>query len=437
MVVVMLFSLSSCLGEVNEETSPNCAVLSFSVGNITSYVTVKKYDATGGTKDTVVARTIAGKGIYFNINQMEGHIYSVDSLPVWANLKRVVPSIVSNGNIYVKSDEAEDLYYSVRSGVDSLDFSKTVELLCVSTDGSARRTYTVDIYQHKENTDTLEWKEASANLAVTKLSRTLYAADQVFAFAQNEDGDAVVTYADKDDMAVWSTPVGIPVEESSVVLFQNKFYGRSADGNIYCADPTLSVATWTMVGEQQVERLLAADACYLYAYDGTNIIGTADLSTWTVMGTSNLEMLPETDVFSVSHPSRTNTSIQQTVMAGMNSQNEKYGVVWYKVASADVNANQDWAYIQVTNENPYGFPYANDFSMTYYHGAIYAIGAVDDKYQYLYCSNDNGITWHPLTTKYPMPEGITPAEGAARIVAVDDRLWIVQENGKVWQGSIQ
>lgn len=437
MVLVMLFSLSSCLDDVSEETSPNCAILSFSVGSITSNVTVKKYNAAGGVKDTVVERTIDGNGIYFNINQLEGHIYTVDSLPVWTNLKRVVPSIVSSGNIYWKSEEDGGLYYAVQSGVDSLDFSKPLELLCVSTDGSVRRTYTVDIYQHKENTDTLEWRKSEANLAVANLGRTLYADDKVFAFAQDGEGNAVVTFADKKDNAVWSTPVIIPVEETSVVLFQNKFYGRGADGSLYSADPALLAASWTKVGDQQVERLLAADAFYLYAYDGSSIIGSTDLATWTVMGTEDLDMLPETDIFSVSHPSRTNANIQQTVMAGMNSQNEAYGVSWYKVASTDAGINQNWAYIQVTDDNPYGLPHAKGFSMTYYHGAIYAMGAVDGKYQYLYCSNDNGITWQPLKAKYPMPEGITPAEGVARIVAVDDDLWIVQENGKVWRGSIQ
>ena len=437
MVLVMLFSLTSCLDDANEETSPNCAILSFSIGSITSNVTVKKYDAAGVAKDTVVERTIAGKEIYFNINQLEGHIYSVDSLPVWTNLKRVVPSIVSNGTVYWKSEEAGGLYYSVRSGVDSLDFSKPLELLCVSTDGSARRTYTVDIYQHKENTDTLEWKMSEANLAVANISRTLYASDKVFAFAQNAEGDAVVTVADKKDNTVWSAPVTIPVGEASVVLFKNKFYGRGADGSIYSADPAQMAAAWTKVGNLQVERLLAADASYLYAYDGTSIIGSSDFDTWTVMGTEDLDMLPETDLFSVSYPSRTNTNMQQTVMAGMNSQNEKNGVAWYKVGSADASINQNWAYVQVTDDNPYGLPRLQDFSMTYYHGAIYAMGAVDGKYQYLYCSNDNGITWHPLTAKYLMPKDLTPAEGVARIVAVDDYLWIVQENGKVWQGSIQ
>lgn len=437
MVVVMLFSLSACLNDAVTETSPDCAILSFSVGSITSHVTIQKYDAAGVAKDTVVTRTIDGAGIYFNINQMDGHIYSVDSLPVWVSLKRVVPSMVSNGNIYVKVDEAEDLYYSVRSGVDSLDFTKPVELLCVSTDGTARRTYTVDIYQHKTNIDTLEWKEAAADIAVAELGRTLYADGKVFAFAQNEDGDAVVTFADKKDIAVWSTPVTIPVEAGSVVLFQEQFYGRGVNGCLYSADPAQMAATWTKAGEQQVERLLAADACYLYAYDGTNIIGSADLNAWTVMGTTNLNVLPETDLCSVSHPMRTNANLQQTVMAGMSSQDEVHGVVWYKVASTDVNANQDWEYIQVTSDNPYGLPHAENFSMTYYHGAIYAMGAVDGKYQYLYCSNDNGITWHPLKEKYLMPKDITPAEGVARLVAVDEELWIVQENGKVWQGSIQ
>ena len=82
-------------------------------------------------------------------------------------------------------------------------------------------------------------------------------------------------------------------------------------------------------------------------------------------------------------------------------------------------------------------PHFDYSSVTKYNGALYAIGVEDDAYGELYRSDDNGITWHPQSKKYPMPTDLKPTNGVASIVAVDKNLWIIQENGKVWQGSIQ
>lgn len=82
-------------------------------------------------------------------------------------------------------------------------------------------------------------------------------------------------------------------------------------------------------------------------------------------------------------------------------------------------------------------PHFDHPSVTCYDGALYAIGEEEGAYSELYRSDDNGITWHPQSKKYPMPTDLKPANGVASIVAVDNNLWIIQENGKVWQGSIQ
>jgi hypothetical protein len=81
-------------------------------------------------------------------------------------------------------------------------------------------------------------------------------------------------------------------------------------------------------------------------------------------------------------------------------------------------------------------PHFDHPSVTYYNGALYAIGETEDTYTKLYRSDDNGITWHQQE-KYPLPEDLKSTNGVASIVAVNQKLWIIQENGKVWQGSIQ
>lgn len=439
MTVLMMtvLVLASCLGSDHIETTPQCAITDFSVNSITCDAKAKKYDKYGNATDTIVSKTIYGSQIFFNIDQLNGHIYTVDSLPNWVDLKEVVPSVYGQGYFYYKLQPEDELYYPIESGTTVIDFSKTVELLCASTDGLSKRIYKVDIYKHVGNTDTLEWKTITSNLAITGASKAFYVDDKVFVFAQDKDEQPVVTSAKAKDAKTWSKPASIPVDNGSIVLFNNKFYGLGNDGYIYYATPKQVDATWTKASSKKVERLLAADAYYLYAYDGTSIIGSSDFDTWTVEGTKDLEMLPETSINSITYPSGTNNNMQVTVMTGLSSQNTQHGVTWYKNATEDVSTNQPWAYIQITLDNTYGMPHFDHPSVTCYDGALYAIGEEEGAYSELYRSDDNGITWHPQSKKYPMPTDLKPANGVASIVAVDNNLWIIQENGKVWQGSIQ
>lgn len=437
MIVVALLALTACINEKEVATEPECAIQSFSIGNITSTVITKKYDSSGNAIDTLVQRTIMGSDIYFNIDQIHGYIHTVDSLPNWVNLSSVVPTFSCYGNVFRKTEEDDGAYRIVTSGSDSIDFSKPVELACISSDGTSVKYYTVDIYKHVNNTDTLEWKKDTTNLDIVGESKLFHVDNKVFAFAQDAAGTPIVTFAHATNSANWSVPVSIPVASGSVVLFHNQFYGLGTDGYIYRSTPEQLAATWHKASDQPVERLLAADAYYLYAYDGHAIIGSDDLDTWSLQGADDLDMLPETSLNAHAYTSNTNNYMQQVVLTGISSHNSKNGVAWYKTTSTDPNTNQSWAYIQVTPDNSYGLPHLGHLCVTRYQKALFAIGTTDGEYKYLYRSDDNGITWHPQTELYLMPADLDPANGAASIVAVDKNLWIIQENGIIWQGSAQ
>ncbi|MBQ3925559.1 MAG: hypothetical protein II706_01090 [Bacteroidaceae bacterium] len=437
LMVVMLFGITGCMSDNENESSPKCAIISFAVGNISSPVVTKKYDSKGHATDTIVTKTISGSEIFFNIDQVNGRIYNIDSLPNWASLRAVVPTFSSYGTVYYVVPNEDNLYYTLTSGKDSIDFTKPVQLLCVSSDTKSSRFYTVEINRHVANTDTLEWRKTQSNLNINELNKVLVADSKVFAFGKNASGQSVVTWAEADDATTWSSPVNISVDEATVTLFEGQFYGMGTDGYLYKAQLNEKVSTWLKASNQKVKRLLGADGFRLYAYDGNAIIGSSDLDTWTEEGTTDLDMLPESRINATSYATSTNKNIEVAVMTGLSSKNDKYAVVWYKASSDDVATNQSWAYIQVTKDNPYGLPAFSDLSTTYYHNALWAIGTVNDQYKYLYRSDDNGITWHPQTELYPVPTDLDPANGKASIVAVGKKLWIVQENGNVWQGSIE
>lgn len=436
-LLLIITTLPSCLKNDEEQTSSTCAIVSFSVGNITSYVTEKKYDTNGNARDTLVKRIVSGSSIYFNIDQVNNLIHVVDSLPHWINLTRVVPSYSSYGQVLLKASGGEDLYSSLRSGTDSIDFSDKVELLCVSTDGTAKRTYTVDIYKHKVATDTLKWRTSASNLNITEPTKAFYVDGSVYLFAKNSGSESIVTYADENDPTVWSAPVTIPVDHASINLFGNNFYGLGDDEYIYRAAPEQVDGTWEKAADRTVKRLLAADKYRLYAYDGSAIVGTSDFTQWEEQGMDDLDMLPETAINSSSYASSTNDQLQIAVMSGLSSNNSENGVTWFKISSTDATTDQPWSYIQVTPDNAYGMPILNHLSVTCYNRSLYAIGMEEGEYRYLYRSDDNGITWHPQTRKATVPTDLDATNGTACIVTVDKNLWIIQENGNVWHGSMQ
>lgn len=433
MCLLCIFSFSSCLSSDDEEVinSPECAITSFSIGSITSYVGAMTSDG----RDTVVKRVISGKDIRFNIDQVNGHIYSVDSLTSWADVSKIVPYYSATGGLYYKP--VGDAYYRyITSGTDSIDFTNTVEVMCGSYDGKSVRKYTIDIYKSKFVSDSLVWKRYDTALRFEGQGKALYNNGKMSLFYTNADGKAAT--ASSENGTEWSSEKVLSgadgnIDCQSVLIFKNAFYAMDSEGYIYrSAEGTV----WQKVSEEKFQRLLAADGIYLYAFDGTAIMGSEDMSTWTVQGAADIDMLPETCVQSFSYPTKTNANINTAVMMGLSSSNSKNSVTWYKLSSKTESANQQWAYIQVTGDNFYGLPYLNNLSAFYYNGSIFAIGTQGDKYKAIYRSQDNGIAWH-VAEKYPLPTDLDAANGAAIIASTaDGELWTIQANGTVWKGSI-
>ncbi|MCQ2259044.1 MAG: DUF6242 domain-containing protein [Bacteroidaceae bacterium] len=433
--MAITLSFSSCLSSDDEiVTTEECAIVTFGVNSITSEVITKKYDSKGNAKDTVVNRMISSSDINFNIDQKNGVIYTVDSLPNWTDITKVVPTFTCYGNLFYQREDS--LYYLLASGRDSVNFTKPVKMLCVSTSGVAIKEYIVKINKCSTNTDTLEWSPVKSNLSIKGGNKAFYMKGNVFAFAKNEEGGNIVSYANQANAEYWTSPVNIDIDCKSVLVFNNKFYGLGADRCIYSASAE-SIATWTKVSDKQVDRLLAADNYYIYALAGDSIIGSSDLMTWAVQGKADTEMLPETDICSFYRKSPTNYNLSSVVMGGISSNNDKNAVVWYKVSSSESNSNQDWGYIQITHDNDYSLPRLDNLSMTFYQDALYAIGTKNGKFQHLYRSSDFGVTWHTYNKLYLLPEKMKAEDGAASIIAVNNALWIIQENGTIWQGSIQ
>ena len=428
----VLVCVCSCIKDDEVENSPTCVITSVSVDDITSYLTTKASDDT----DSMYTRTISGRNIKFNIDQVNGRIYSIDSLPSWTNLKRVVASFSYTGTLYARY-RVDSLYYPVSNGSDSLDLSTPLDLLVVASDCVSSKHYTAVIYRYTANADSMLWAEpAYFDFLPTSSPKVITANNQIYLFADYE-GKPTVSYGDVDG-SVWLfypelTTTAAHLDCQSVQYFNGKFYALDTDGTIYASTDGV---TWDAASTQTVQKLLAADRFYLYAFDGSQIIATADLNTWTANGSRHIDMLPEQFISSVAYDTRTNSNLQVNVMAGVTSQQTENAVVWYKIAAKEQASNQQWDYISVTSENTYPLPALDNLTIFHYNDALYALGGDNKSF---YKSEDNGITWKQVT-EYQFPPSTLIANKPVSVAISGEHVIMIQSNNAgcvtMWKGKI-
>ena len=431
-ICFVLVFVSSCIKDDEVENSPTCVITSIAVNDITTYLTTKASDGT----DSLYTRTISGSNVKFNIDQVNGRIYSIDSLPSWTNLKRVVASFSYVGELYAMWG-ADSTYYPISNGKDSLDLSTPLDLLVIATDGISSKHYTAVIYRYTANADSLLWTEPDYfDFQPTSNPKLIAANDQLYLFA-DQNGKPSMSYRDVDS-SLWHsypelTTTATHLNCQSVQYYNGKFYALDTDGTIYASTDGI---TWDAASTRTVQKLLAADRFFLYAFDGSQIIATTDLNTWTANGSRHLDMLPEQFITSTAYNTRTNSSLQVNVMAGVTSQNVDNAVVWYKIAAKEQASNQQWDYITVSSENQYPLPALNNLAIFHYNDALYALGGDNKTF---YKSDDNGITWRQVT-EYQFPPTSLKANKPVSIAVSGDHIIMIQVGDEgtatMWKGKI-
>ena len=434
-LAVMAALATSCMKDEDEiQSSPECVITKFTVGDIDTEVSIKL--ASG--KDTIVTRTIGGSSVAFNIDQINNKIYSVDSLPSWVDISGVIPTVNSTGYVYIKEGDETD-FHQFASGADSVDFTKPVKFLIIATDGVSTKEYTAQIFKKDSEADSLAWKAVEgADLQLEGAHRTLTLADRIYVFGESE-GQAIVTSSSfLSEGASWRKPAQLTCEQgsvdwTSVVAYNGYLYALNTEGHICRSTNDERGETWSVVSDRVFARLLGTDELYLYACDESGIWGSADLQNWAECGSSDLDMLPETNIATVSYVSKTNSAMRNAVMCGLTSANSDNAVVWYKVSSANESINQKWNYVQVAADNVYACPKLDNLSIICHNAEMYAIGGNNAG---IYVSADNGISWHLQTKKKLLPAEVTGQSTPASMVAGNGYLWLIQSGGKVWRGKI-
>lgn len=433
LAVAASVSVVSCLDDDTIATSPQCVIASFSVDDISTSITTKKSDG----EDTTYTRVIDGDEVYFNIDQVNNRISSVDSLPSWTDLSRVVPTVSYAGYIYCQQHD-DSLFYSFTSGSDSVDFTQPVRFMLVSTDGHDSRIYTAQIFLSQQDADSLYWTQLSnTQLPAMGEHRLLSFGGKLFAFCDTNGGCAVCVGTPTSGNAIaWSGLTEIEgaatPESQTVCTFQDAFLALDATGHLLRSADGYS---WSQVGESTYSSLLCGDNNWVYATNDTALIASNDLESWQVAGDAELALLPNAPVQSATYTTNTNPELDHVVMLGLSAQDAENAVAWYKVSSSDPELDQSWAYIRITDDNSYAMPSLDGLRMVRYADALYAFGSPYDTF---YRSKDNGVTWHPLSSSALPPTSLRGDDSAkASLAVLNGYIWITTGDGRMWRGSMR
>ena len=443
-IITSLFIVSciatSCLDDEKPvyEYSSDASIIAFSIKDIAT-----KIDTTINGKDTTLTATVTGKNYPFNIDQKQGLIYNVDSLPVGTNVKKVVPEISADGYVFIVAETD-----SIWEEGDSLNFENPIQFKVMAMDGSYGRIYTAKVNVHQQDPETMSWSKFNSNFNKNiGKQKAVYLNQQIFVFAEQEE-QIGVTIANQADGNQWTTlqAIDIPTKAdyTSVIAWGESLY-ILASNELYTSNNGIN---WTKVTtEQKLKSLVASfDLTENKKLIGVTIDNlyteSVDGSTWATYGTIPSEF-PQAPYSFASYPLATNNQLNRIVLMGENEiTGDTTNVVWTQLA-----AEHEWIPLFM-EDNPSSCPNLVNPSMIHYDNQLYVFGGSGKNgdsakaFEYFYTSNDNGIGWERITKNVLFPQEFntlyTEADGHySYIVDNNHFLWIMWgKTGEVWRGRI-
>ena len=213
-------SITSCLDTdyTEYELSSNSSITAFSITD--SIIT--KYAAVVNGKDTTLSKAVVGSDYPFVIDQGEGLIYNLDSLPVGTDVSKVVVDITADTQGIFIVAETDSLW----EAEDSLNFEKPIQFKILAENGTFGHIYTAKINVHKQEPDLLNWVKIEGNFSKNiQKQKAVYANNSIYVFAENGTS-VLMTKAKTDNGSEWSEPIqiGISADYSSAMAWGGQLY---------------------------------------------------------------------------------------------------------------------------------------------------------------------------------------------------------------------
>jgi len=434
--------MSSCLGDsksYDSELPKNCQISSFTL----------QHDSISELSTTK-----------FTIDQVNGRIFNLDSLPYGTEIDKVVCKIeyinaYAVTSLRVMQEAVGDTIDWNAS--DSLDFSKPVKFVVGAYDGITTKNYLAQVNVHHVVPDSLPWHlytEGITDQTIREQKAILFnygGKPSYLFYVQPAGADAPYSlyYSDASDLRQWTSLSleGLPagkIRLAQLTGYENILYLPSTDGVLYQSTDGLK---WSPVeGTPHVSYLMGyvkeSDKQISVLTAITEENGTLYFASMNKNGEwAKGDQVP--DAFPLTGFGNENYNLMYfeylLVVAGKDKNNKLLNNCW------GTKDGLSWANYTPSEATP--FSKREGVMVTAYDDKIWMIGGLNgdgNGLKDIYQTIDKGVTWSLLDTLVTLPDNYK-GRGFSSLV-VDDEKFITIFGGKtsasgnneqeIWRGRI-
>ena len=430
--LLMSIAISSCLdSDENYEYSSDATIRAFGIDTIT-------------------------KGVYykFTIDQLKREIYNVDSLPMGADsiIKRIlIDTLTVTGWV---TSGLNDTVYNMN---DSVDLREPIKLKVHAADGITTREYTIKVNVHKQDPDSLIWREMPSLPAspASGKQKTVVLNENLLVYTSTTT--AYRTSISNPASIQWGNLItisGLPsdAELTSIINFDNQLY-TTVGGKAFYSDNGINWKEMDTQGMYMVTFLAGIPAndvtgskstlTGIFAKDGKKFFCAKSIeeTTWRRGEEEVSTDFPLREIYST--VSTNKSGIKQTVLVGNTDATIEATQTWF--AKDELNwVNLSGEILCPITKNP---------SIMYYGNLFYIMGG---EFNTIY-SSSAGLDWGEAATKFRYPTEIKVTSGEKEddektieyislfkdkgdySLAIDANhyIWIVwNQDGSVWRGRL-
>ena len=417
------FTMSSCLGDnENIEYSPNAIVMAFEMD------------------------TIHGVNYVFTIDQLRGHIYNQDSLPVGSDTiidKILITNLSIAGFATVRnSTNTEDSLLNIS---DSLNLAGTMEtpfrFKVWAPDLVVTKEYTLEVRVHQQQGDSLNWGGSAwaTNYApaITGKQKSVLLNNQIMVYGSTSSS---VYYSSITNGKSWSSATisGLPNTNITSIVNLNEQLYATVTGSTMSYSSTDGI-TWqeSSLGDNVVTFIAPINNIItaIKTFDETDSNGTSqtierfcntDGSNWTT-GSIVPESFPRKNISSTNYTTRTGVENLMIVGNLINpTDNDSITTPWAYMEG------QQWA--PMSTDSRYSCPLLEQPSIMYYDNQFYIFGNNFDSFY----KSEAGIVWKEVTSKFVFPQAIRGVDSDySMIVGPTNFIWVMRSTpNEVWRGKL-
>jgi hypothetical protein len=353
------------------------------------------------------------ENVKFTIDQVNGHIFNMDSLPFGTQVNKIVCTLayrtgVSGVKVVQEAVGDTTIWWN---GTDSLDFSKPVKFTAQAYDGVTTKTYTAWVNIHQVIPDLMVWERYSSRMTGTiadkqKIVAYPYEGADAYLMYVKTTGNRLYYSLATEARNEWKElPLsGLPetVDISRITLYENTLYA-SGDGLFYQSGDGLN---WVKVENTPVVKTILgvvkegrnAPSQLATIVESENAYFFAGMNKEKQWETGDLVPgnFPVSGFGDISYYRMDKEYL--TVVAGEDKDGKLLNTTW-----TTGNA-LSWAYFSGEQEN--FFEKKAGVMLALYDDNFYLAGGINAEGKAskdIHVSMDNGITWSPADSLKAFP----------------------------------